>query len=218
MNDPEIRELLYPALPGDVLDELTIGVKIGEQTRADVVHFVDGQLHGYEIKGDGDTLKRLPLQVLCYSRVFDRVVFVVTSKHLAKAILLLMKYPWVGLAVAEKETVIGGRMAGPPAIRMLFEPTAHDHLYRQMLAALLWQSEATALLRQHGIKALTKHRCWECWRMIDKAESISTPALTAFVSACIVSRLGEKAKRKAINKLMRTRPTQPARHFPALTL
>jgi hypothetical protein len=43
---------------------------------------VNGKLHGYEIKSDSDTLKRLPAQSEVYNAVFDQVTIVVGEHHL----------------------------------------------------------------------------------------------------------------------------------------
>ncbi|MEJ7663780.1 MAG: ATPase domain-containing protein [Hymenobacter sp.] len=84
MNDPEIRARLYPLLRGGVhIDELPTG-----STRADVVHITEHFMHGYEVKGDGDTLQRVENQLRCYAEVYDFVTFVVTEKHLAKLLPL----------------------------------------------------------------------------------------------------------------------------------
>ena len=50
---------------------------------------VNGQLSGYEIKSDRDTLSRLPAQMATYSRVFDTMTAVVAERHLGstKAII-----------------------------------------------------------------------------------------------------------------------------------
>ncbi|WP_152979932.1 sce7726 family protein [Mesorhizobium sp. 1M-11] len=45
---------------------------------------VNGELAGFEIKSDADTLKRLRVQVPAFSRFFDRVSVVTTRKHLCK--------------------------------------------------------------------------------------------------------------------------------------
>ena len=97
MNDPEIRARLYPLLLGGVyIDELPTGT-----TRADVVHITEAFMHGYEVKGDGDTLQRVENQLRCYAEVYDFVTFIVTEKHLPK---LLPRLPdWVGVLVAEAE-------------------------------------------------------------------------------------------------------------------
>ncbi|MDB5269006.1 MAG: hypothetical protein JWP58_2046, partial [Hymenobacter sp.] len=76
MNDPEIRTLLYPLLLGVVrIDELTTGT-----TLADVVHITEHFMHGYEVKGDGDTLQRVANQLRCYGEVYDFVTFIITKK------------------------------------------------------------------------------------------------------------------------------------------
>lgn len=46
---------------------------------------VNGELAGFEIKSDADTLRRLTFQVPAFSRFFDRVSLVTTRKHLAAA-------------------------------------------------------------------------------------------------------------------------------------
>lgn len=177
LNDPEIRALLRPLLTdGVILEELPIGYRVGEMTRADVVHVLNGHAFGYEIKGDGDSLKRVALQLRCYARVFDKVTFVVTSKHLAKLILLLLPYPWVGIAQARE----GG-------IDFLVRPQFHGQLCRQHLGSLLWGKELLSFLREHGVKALSKHRCHELWSQLD-ASGIITPVLCQHVWHCVTKR------------------------------
>src|SRR5689334_21519972 len=46
---------------------------------------INGELSGYELKSDRDTLERLPLQSRLYSRVFDKVTLVASGRHLDKA-------------------------------------------------------------------------------------------------------------------------------------
>jgi len=55
------------------------------QVRVDVV-VVNGLLHGYEIKSDRDTLRRLGVQVKVYGKVFDQATLVVGDRHLAEAL------------------------------------------------------------------------------------------------------------------------------------
>ena len=102
MNDPEIRALLYPLLLGGVrIDELPTGT-----TRADVVHVTAQFMHGYEVKGDGDTLLRVANQLRCYGEVYDFVTFIVTEKHLPKLLPLLPV--WVGVLVASAGMTMRG--------------------------------------------------------------------------------------------------------------
>ncbi|WP_055562471.1 hypothetical protein [Hymenobacter sp. AT01-02] len=85
MNDPAIRALLYPLLTeGVYVDELPTGT-----TRADVVHITPAFMHGYEVKGDGDTLQRVENQLRCYGGAYDFVTFVVTEKHVPRLLELV---------------------------------------------------------------------------------------------------------------------------------
>src|ERR1700758_3438041 len=105
MRDPEIRQQLRYHLEekfGDdptalILDEL--GLCCG-RVRADMA-VVNGELKGFEIKSDQDTLLRLRSQSSLYCRVFDTVSIVVASKHLKKA--LKIAPDWWGILVAEEK-------------------------------------------------------------------------------------------------------------------
>jgi len=127
MNDPEIRALLYPLLVGGVyIDELPTG-----STRADVVHITPDFMHGYEVKGDGDTLVRVARQLSCYGSVYDFVTFVVTEKHLSKLLPLLPD--WVGVLVASAQGL------------QPYRPAAYNAtVERAPLAAMLLLDELTS--------------------------------------------------------------------------
>jgi hypothetical protein len=177
MNDPEIRALLLPELAGGlVIDELPLGHRVGAMTRADLVHVTGELMHGYELKGDGDTLKRVPLQVACYGAVFDRVTFVVTSKHLAKMYLPGMLPEWAGIAEA-----------GPEGINFITPPQPVPTLDRDQLGTLLWQKEVLEFLARYGIKPPCRHRVWECRELLESAE-ISLDSLRAYVRQCLTKR------------------------------
>src|SRR5690625_4537558 len=55
---------------------------------ADMV-VINGEIHGFEIKSERDTLERLPIQSKFYSKVFDTVTLVVSEKHIEKATKLV---------------------------------------------------------------------------------------------------------------------------------
>src|SRR5258708_31341172 len=59
---------------------------------------INGELNGYELKSDRDTLERLPLQAELYSRVFDYLVLVVGKSHIKKASASIPN--WCGVTVA----------------------------------------------------------------------------------------------------------------------
>ncbi|WP_293553651.1 sce7726 family protein [Parvibaculum sp.] len=61
---------------------------------------VNGELAGYEIKSDADSLARLPIQMRAFNRVFDKVFLVTTERHLSAAIALVPEF-W-GLATSSQ--------------------------------------------------------------------------------------------------------------------
>lgn len=102
VTDPEIRQVVKSVLAESseagslVLDEFMIG----EAGRIDLLHVSSG-LAGYELKGDLDSLYRLPRQMDVYSGVFSLCTLVVTQKHLSRARDLLR--PGWGLAVVRRD-------------------------------------------------------------------------------------------------------------------
>src|SRR5689334_9253856 len=79
-----------------ILNEM--GIRHGA-VRADVV-VINGRLHGYELKSDVDTLKRLPSQMQEYCAVFERMTLILAGKHLEKALDIVPE--WWGIEVAYK--------------------------------------------------------------------------------------------------------------------
>src|SRR5580704_2151247 len=105
MKDLDIRLALRDSLTRKysidrsalILDEFTV---CGGQYRADLT-VVNGQLKGYEIKSDYDSLRRLGSQAIGYAKVFDTVTLVLGRKHLKQARTIVQ--PWWGLVVAERD-------------------------------------------------------------------------------------------------------------------
>lgn len=145
MTDHDIRAVLKRELraqyQGDVdtmiIEEL--GLRHGK-TRVDVA-VVNGYLHGFELKSDSDTLRRLESQARIYSDVLDRATLVVAPHHLDRAVQLVPC--WWGISVADSDTghirLVQVRVASEnPA------PNALD------VAKLLWRDEAVTILRELG--------------------------------------------------------------------
>ncbi len=103
---------------------------------------VNGQLHGYEIKSDRDTLTRLPAQIETYSSVFDLVTIVVGRQHLTPVLNLVPD--WWGITLAKMRS---DETVGLLAIR---EPEHNPKSNLVETAKLLWREEALALLEQTG--------------------------------------------------------------------
>ena len=196
MNDPDIRALLYPLLTAGVyVDELPTGT-----TRADVVHITAHFMHGYEVKGDGDTLQRVPRQLRCYGQAYDLVTFVVTAKHVAKLLPLLP--PWVGVLVAT------------PAGLLPHRPARYNATVdRAGVAGLLRLNEIRQFLQARGLPGISALRRRDVLHYLRQAHSIPLSELACFVreqlTARLPQRLENRAERKAIRQQRPPRRKRP---------
>ncbi|MGI4874086.1 MAG: sce7726 family protein [Janthinobacterium lividum] len=190
MNDPDLRARLYPLLrEGVYIDELPTGT-----TRADVVHITAAFMHGYEVKGDGDTLQRVPNQLRCYAEVYDFVTFVTTEKHLPKLLPLLPE--WVGVLVAD------------PA-----RPGLHPHraarynatVQAAPLAGLLWVEEIKQFLLARGLAGASTLRQREIAQYLRTAHTIPLSSLAQYVRERLMARLPERLLLREERKAERER-------------
>ena len=188
MNDPAIRALLYPLLAGGVyVDELPTG-----STRADVVHITEHFMHGYEIKGDHDTLQRVPNQLRCYAAVYDFVTFVVTEKHLPKLLPLLPA--WVGILVATED---GLRPHRPAAYNAT--------VARAPIAALLLLEEVKQFLLALGLTGVSTLRGRDIAHLLRTNNRIPLAHLAQYVRERLMARLPQRLLARAERKVERDR-------------
>jgi hypothetical protein len=146
MKDAQIRaavknDLLSPYLHDPdtrIIDEL--GLKHG-YARVDIA-VVNGELHGYEIKSDRDTLKRLPLQRTVYDSVLDRITLVLAPYHLSKGLAIVPD--WWGINVADEDTNCKIQLS------CLRHASKNPSVCPLSVAKLLWRDEALRLLVQAG--------------------------------------------------------------------
>jgi hypothetical protein len=146
MRDRDVRESVWRWLEvthhGDpnalMLDELGI---LNGATRVDIA-VINGQIEGYELKSERDTLERLPAQRELYNKVIDRISLVVAENHRKAADEIIPE--WWGLAVASSR---GG------VVEVTWErpPEMNPELNAAMLASLLWRDEALAVLERYGV-------------------------------------------------------------------
>lgn len=146
MKDIDIRQILlsdldqkYRSDPDTVIIE-ELGLCQGI-SRVDIA-VVNGSIHGFEIKSDQDTLKRLPGQVEIYSRSLDEVTLVVGSKHLKEAMNLVPK--WWGIITAketEETTILSMRR------KRKLNPSPDPFAIVQ----LLWREEVFQALQERGL-------------------------------------------------------------------
>lgn len=143
LGDSEIRSILRSQLSKKhasksrtvFIEEL--GLCRG-QVRVDL-SVVNGLLHGYEIKSDRDSLRRLSGQVELYGKVFDRATLVVGERHLAEALDKVPK--WWGVLVAR-------RSAKGLQLKTMRSPRSNPKKDPRALVELLWLDDALAMLEE----------------------------------------------------------------------
>lgn len=147
LSDPEIREKFHQKIlrrqhrnhQVRVIDEL--GLRHGA-CRADIA-VIGGELRGFEIKGDRDSLSRLLNQVENYSAVFDRATAITVARHAESVIRLLPN--WWGIIICERG------MRGGISFETERSALRNPDVDPLALTELLWRSEAQAILRDRGI-------------------------------------------------------------------
>lgn len=146
-NDQVIRKALRKELEKKcrgksktkIVEEL--GVTHGK-ARIDIA-VVNGNIHGYELKSDKDTLKRLPYQIKKFNSVFDFVTIIVGKTHLYEAIQIVPE--WWGIRIAKMKD--HSKTISFYEIRKASKNPSQDSL---AIAALLWREEALTILEEIG--------------------------------------------------------------------
>jgi hypothetical protein len=157
-----------------VLDELGLRRRAG---RADVV-VVNGVLHGYEIKSDRDSLRRLARQTLLYGEIFDQVTLVVGPRY-ALRVLDLVPCWWGVLEIAAADT------DAKFAVRR--EGTLNPSRSPRALVELLWRDASLALLNARGASRGYRSRPRrEIWDRI--CELFSLDEISAAVRSALTAR------------------------------
>jgi hypothetical protein len=145
LRDLDIRRALIETISRsyDLSDTVVIeelGICRG-RVRVDVA-VVNGELHGFEIKSERDSLRRLDSQVDFYGKVLDRATLVLGQRHLTRVLELLPD--WWGIVCIydtserlEFEVIREGRENPQKDPRSLVE--------------FLWHEEALNLLELRGV-------------------------------------------------------------------
>src|SRR5258708_16523256 len=69
------------------------------------VAVVNGALHGFEIKSDCDSLERLNLQIVEYSKIFDYVTLVTGNRLYDSAVRKIPSWWGIGMAIFTDDAV-----------------------------------------------------------------------------------------------------------------
>jgi hypothetical protein len=146
MNDGLIRESFHRQMlrhdhqAPDTLVLNELGLRHGK-CRADIA-VVNGNLTGYEIKSDEDSLKRLEEQIEAYGAVFDRASLITSLKHLEAALSQLPA--WWEIIVCEQDTL------GDVHFKIWRNGEDNTGIDPVAVAELLWKAEAVQILKSLG--------------------------------------------------------------------
>jgi hypothetical protein len=110
------------------------------RVRVDVA-VVNGSLHGYEIKSDRDSLRRLAGQVDLYGQVLDRAALVVGRRHAEEALGLLPAWWEVQVVDGDSESV---------RVKQVRRGRKNPTRSARALVELLWLDDAMAMLEARG--------------------------------------------------------------------
>ncbi len=174
LSDAEIRPPLRSKILGDYGDADSVLIEeLGlcrGQVRVDMA-LVNGHLHGFEIKSDRDSLKRLGVQSKFYSKVFDRMTIVAGERHLDGVLESLP--PWWGVVQV---------VQGASGVRFKPHRKGRRNPSRdsRTLVELLWLDDAITLLEQRdsarGVRGKPRRVVWDkvcdCYTIDEIAENV----------------------------------------------
>ena len=115
------------------------GVQHGT-ARVDIA-VINGIIHGYEIKSDQDTLRRLPRQMGVFNLVFDKITLVVGKNHLYQAINMVPE--WWGIIIVKIDN------NGSVIFNVIRGEEFNKNQDSVSIARLLWREEALRILEKN---------------------------------------------------------------------
>jgi hypothetical protein len=150
LNDPDTR----------IVEELGLCQGIA---RVDLA-VVNGDIHGYEIKSERDTLARLPSQTDVYSRTLDFVTIITAQCH-AKKIAEIVPSWWGVWTVVQADSGFELEIARVNG--------RNPHINAFSFAQLLWRDEALQTLIDYGLAAGMRSKPREdLWRRLASGLSV----------------------------------------------
>jgi hypothetical protein len=182
-RESQIRDSLHSKLKKEynndpdtiILDEFNV---CQGEARIDIA-LINGAMHGFEIKSDHDTLKRLLKQIDVYNRIFDTVTIVTGTTHYNDVIDLVPS--WWGVKLAQITD------SGETDIKDIRDPQINNCIDPFSLAQFLWRSELLKLLEIYGIDhEVKKMPKFKIWAFV--AENIPLLDLKSYVRDCFKKR------------------------------
>jgi hypothetical protein len=145
MQDYDIRKVLHSYLKKEnnsikdtiIVDELDLCSGL---SRIDVA-VINGVIHGYEIKSEEDTLKRLPLQMNYYNKSLEKVTIATNLVHLKDVRKSVPK--WWGLILVDNDK--------KRKLIEIREAKINPGVEGQTLLQLLWKDELFLIAEKYNI-------------------------------------------------------------------
>lgn len=161
--DQDIREALKNFLhqqdnTAAIIDELPL---MRGRGRADLA-FVNGELWGFEIKSEGDSLVRLGVQKENYESIFEFNTLVAARKHLRLARQRIPK-TWGIIEVK--------RVNGKVELLPRRQAQRNHGVNNSALARLLWKNECRYVLRKAHIYTTPQTPVIELWNLVQSLDS-----------------------------------------------
>lgn len=183
--DKKLKEYRKKEPKAEIFEEL--GVRHGT-ARIDYA-IINGEMCGYEIKSDRDTLERLPEQAREFSEVFDKLTLVVGKRHLYHAIHEIPE--WWGVIIAKESK------SGKIILQTIRGPEQNKMQKGISVARLLWRAEALKILVQRnkadGIRSKPREFVYQ--RLVEVFDS-DFKTLKKYVSSTLISREGWRFDRQ----------------------
>ncbi|MBT2661904.1 sce7726 family protein [Bacillus sp. ISL-45] len=111
--------------------------------RADIA-VANGVLLGYEIKSDHDSLERLPNQVICYDKTFDKNTIIVGEKFADKIHEFVPDYWGIEVAYINRFNHV--------SLKRIRASRRNQHIVATNLLDLLWTPEIKSFLKQNKVR------------------------------------------------------------------
>lgn len=191
MRDRDVRESVWEWLErehaGDsdtlMLNELGI---LNGSTRIDIA-VVNGEISGFELKSERDTLDRLPTQRDLYNLVLDRVSLVVAENHHNEAVNIIPDWwgVWIASPLRDGRVEVGQEREALP----------NPGLDAETICSFLWRDEALSVLERYdavrGVKSKPREILYQ--RL---AEALPLDAIRDEVRTALKTRAGWRADRR----------------------
>ena len=142
------------------------------QVRIDLA-VVDDMLHGFEIKSDRDSLRRLTRQVTYYGRVLDKATIVVGKRYMDEVLNVVPN--WWGVLLY---------LPSPKGLNFKVRRRGRKNPQRdpRSLVELLWLDEAISLLEERnavrGVRGKPRRFVWdrvcEHYKLDELADTVRT--------------------------------------------